>query len=425
MKSPRLDGLPVRVSVLQNLDRWVFVPVCFLLTLVRRLSNWVEPSRSTGPIRNCLFIKFAEQGSTVLAVSAIRHAIARVGRENVYFAAFDENRFILDAMELIPADNVLTVPTNSVLAMCAGTLRLLARTRAIGIDAAVDMEFMARFSAAVAYLSGARLRAGLHGYFREGPYRGNLMTHRVLFNPYLHTSEMFLALVEALERPEDSFPSFDFRPVSELLPEPLFRPSPDEVLELDAMLRPFMASNPDAPLILLNPNASDLLPLRRWPLERYRLLASVLLERYPEIQIALTGLPSEEPASMTLVQQIGSDRCFSLAGKTSLRQLLVLYSRARILVTNDSGPAHFALLTPVRVVTLFGPESPRLFASRSARNSVVYAGIACSPCVNAYNNRQSACSDNLCMQAITVDHVLHEIERAYFDSITRIPSESP
>ena len=113
------------------------------------------------------------------------------------------------------------------------------------------------------------------------------------------------------------------------------------------------------------------------------------------------------------VRRIGSHRCVSFAGKTTLRQLIVLYTLADVLVTNDSGPAHFATLTPVHVVTLFGPETPKLFAARTPRNTVLWAGIACSPCVSAYNNRLSPCRDNRCMQAITVDQVFEAVCRAY------------
>ena len=49
-----------------------------------------------------------------------------------------------------------------------------------------------------------------------------------------------------------------------------------------------------------------------------------------------------------------------------MRELLTLYTLADVLVTNDSGPAHFASLTPVHTVVLFGPETPLLFGSRSA-----------------------------------------------------------
>jgi ADP-heptose:LPS heptosyltransferase len=84
-----------------------------------------------------------------------------------------------------------------------------------------------------------------------------------------------------------------------------------------------------------------------------------------------------------------------------------------VLVTNDSGPAHFATLTPIRVVTLFGPETPALFAAQTPRNTALWAGIICSPCVNAFNNRQSPCRNNLCMQAITVDQVFQATCHAY------------
>jgi ADP-heptose:LPS heptosyltransferase len=93
--------------------------------------------------------------------------------------------------------------------------------------------------------------------------------------------------------------------------------------------------------------------------------------------------------------------------------VLVLYTRSEILVTNDSGPAHFASMTPIRVVTLFGPETPALFSARSPNSTTLWAGIACSPCVNAYNNRQSVCRNNLCMQAITVDDVFEKVTRIY------------
>jgi ADP-heptose:LPS heptosyltransferase len=129
--------------------------------------------------------------------------------------------------------------------------------------------------------------------------------------------------------------------------------------------------------------------------------------------VGFTGAPNEAVAAEQLARQTGSPRCVSFAGKTTLRQLLVLYTQAKVLVTNDSGPAHFATLTPIRVVTLFGPETPALFAARTPRNAVLWAGIVCSPCVNAYNNRQSPCRNNVCMQAITVEHVFDAACRAY------------
>jgi ADP-heptose:LPS heptosyltransferase len=408
--------LPAGILTLQRTDRWVGAPLCAILTLLRKI---FESAGQPGPrqVQRILFVKFAEQGSTVLAYPAIRRAINMVGRENVYFVVFEDNRFILDAMAIIPDGNVITIATKSLFGLATGALRAVLQIRKIGIDAVVDMEFLTRFSAILTFTTGAKSRVGFHTFFGDGPYRGDLMTHRLLYNPHLHTSQMFEAMVEALTRDPAVLPTFDLAP-SANQPFATFQPSLPEVAEINALLKRENPRIGSAPLILLNPNASDLLPLRRWPAPRYVELARRLLERYPELFIGFTGAPAEAALNKQLANEVGSGRVIRLAGKTTLRQLLVLYTRSDILVTNDSGPAHFASMTPIRVVTLFGPETPALFAARSPNATALWAGIACSPCVNAYNNRQSVCRNNLCMQAITVDDVFNEVTRTY-DSLKR------
>src|SRR6266567_1731180 len=411
--------LPVGIHTLQRTDRWVGVPLCVILTTLRRI---FESAASPGPreVRRILFVKFAEQGSTVLAYPAIRRAIDMVGRENVYFVVFQDNRFILDAMNVIPEENVITIATRSLFGLAASALRAVLRVRKIGIDAVVDMEFLTRFSAMLTFTTGAKSRVGFHTFFGDGPYRGDLMTHRLLYNPHLHTSQMFEAMVEALTRDPAMLPTFDFKPPA-IQSFAKFNPALGEVAEVDALLQRENPAVGSAPLILLNPNASDLLRLRRWPPVHYVQLARRLLERYPELFIGFTGAPAEAGPNNQLADEVGSSRVIALAGKTTLRQVLALYTRSEILVTNDSGPAHFASMTPIRVITLFGPETPALFAARSPNATALWAGIACSPCVNAYNNRQSVCRNNLCMQAITVDDVFEKVTCMY-DSLKRTTS---
>src|SRR5437868_5836388 len=249
--------LPVGISTLQHTDRWIGVPLCAILTVFRRIFEAAGPP---GPrrVRRVLFIKFAEQGSTVLAYPAIRRATAMVGRENVYFVVFEDNRFILDVMEIIPEQNVITISTKSPFALANGAFRAVLRARKIDIDAVIDMEFLTRFSAMLTFLTGAKSRVGFHTFFGDGPYRGDLMTHRLLYNPHLHTSQMFEVMVEALTRDPAMLPTFDFRP-SENQPFARFRPSLSEVAEINVLLQRENPRIGSAPLILLNPNASDLL----------------------------------------------------------------------------------------------------------------------------------------------------------------------
>ena len=147
--------LPVGISSLQRTDRWVGEPVCAILTLFRKVfESAVRPG--SRQVERILFVKFAEQGSTVLAYPAILRAVEMVGRENVYFVVFEDNRFILDAMEIIPDGNVITIATSSVFGLATGALRAVLQVRKIGIDAVVDMEFLTRFSAILTFMTGAK-----------------------------------------------------------------------------------------------------------------------------------------------------------------------------------------------------------------------------------------------------------------------------
>jgi len=406
-----LDRFSSNAQILLKIDGSLGVIACFILTIFRRIGDALGSGPGGEKPRNVLFLKLAEQGSTVLAHEAIRQAVERFGARNVYFLLFEENRFILDLLGLVPPENVLTIQTKSPVTMVTSCLSRLVDIRRLGIESCIDMEFFARSTAALAWLTGARVRAGFHGYFGEGPYRGDLLTHRVLYNSHLHTSSTFTSLVMALDGDAEKFPTFPVSPPATVAP-PLFEPAAEERLVIEKMLQGLKSPGHDR-LILLNANASDLLPLRKWNETNYIVLAQRLLEEFDDISIGFTGGPDESAKVEELVRLVGSPRCFCLAGKTTLRQLLIVYGFSEILVTNDSGPAHFATLTTMDVVTLFGPETPLLFGAPTPRNHALWAGIACSPCVNALNNRQTACRDNVCMKMITVDQVFETVCRVH------------
>ena len=392
----------MKASTIRFVDRWLGIPACAVLTLWRRI---VDRRPGTGPIKRILFLKLVEQGATVLAYPALRTAVERVGAENVFFMVLEENRPILDMLEIIPPQNVISVPSGGLFTTVAGMIRGLARVRRERIDSVLDFEFFARSSAVLAYLTGASRRVGYHAYNGDGPWRGDLLTHRLVYNPQVHSLRAMLVLTEALWRDPAGLPALDIDMASFDESIKQFQPSADETAEVRRIMHLSTGGRDPRPLVLLNANASDLIPLRKWEGDRYVELARRLLAEYPELFIGFTGAPSEAPPIEDLVRQVNDPRCFSMAGKTSMRQLLVLDSLADVLVTNDSGPAHFAALTDIEIVTLFGPETPKLWGVLGPRSHVISLGLPCTPCVSAYNNRLSACRNNLCMQGITVDRV--------------------
>jgi ADP-heptose:LPS heptosyltransferase len=401
----------MKVKSMRLLDRWVGSPISAVLTGVRKILD-LRQSEPAGPPQRILIVKLVEQGATVVAEPALRRAVEMVGRDNVFVAVFEQNRFILDILDVIPRENVITIRSTGLFVCGMDSLRAIRRMRRERIDAAVDFEFFSRFSGALTYLSGARHRVGLHSFAGEAGYRGDLMTHRVGYNYTLHASQTYQALVETLTLPPEQLPTLNFELKTDS-PQATFRPNADEEKEVVSILQKVLGKKSVPPLILLNANSSDLLPIRRWPLERYVELAQRLLRQYPDASIAFTGAPDEREAAERLTAQVNSDRCVSIAGLTTLQQLLIVYCLAEMMVTNDSGPAHYAAMTPIDVVTLFGPETPAAFGSKSPRSHILWAAPPCSPCVNAFNQRVTTCTNNLCMQLISVDEVFETFCRVY------------
>lgn len=390
----------MNVDTMRRIDRQAGVPLCALATVLVWLAGALR-RRAARPLRRILFVELSEMGTTVLAQPAMRRAREKLGAE-VFFVIFARNVGSLELTGEFPPANVFTIRDTSLFHLAFDTLRFLSWTRRTGIDTVIDLELFSRFTALLTGFSGADRRVGFHRFHQEGLYRGEMLTHRVAYNPHIHIASNLIALVEALALPRQ-VPYAKVR-IEDTL-DVAITPASDAARA--ALLARIRAAAPFDParqrLVLVNPNASEMLPHRRWMGERYAALIRRVVAAHDEVLVAVTGAPSERAEAEALVQAAGP-RCISLAGKTRLAELPALYAHASLMVSNDSGPAHFAAASGLRTVVLFGPETPRLYQPLGPSRAI-YAGLACSPCVSAHNHRKTACTDNVCMQAISVDDV--------------------
>jgi ADP-heptose:LPS heptosyltransferase len=372
------------------------------------------PEPPHAPPEKILFLKLEEQGALVLANAAVQRAATLVGRSNVYFCVFAENRALLEELSLVPNSNIFTIRTQHPIQIAADTLLALVRIRRTCIDTVVDLEFFARGSAILAFLTGARNRVGLHSFNSETSYRGNLHTHRVASNPYLHTAMAYDVLVRALTVAPEQVPLLK-EPLPDVeLPAPVFKPSTAGLAAARARGR---IIDQTGPLIIIHPNCIDALRVRSWPPERYAALCRRALDAHPDARIILTGLESERTQIEGLVESVGNQQVTSLAGELSIHEFLCLLTLADVLITNDSGPAHFAALTPVHQVVIYGPETPAVFGPLGPRKRVLYRQFACSPCLTIHNYRNSPCRDNRCVQDISVEEVAAAVEECLTERV--------
>jgi len=105
-------------------------------------------------------------------------------------------------------------------------------------------------------------------------------------------------------------------------------------------------------------------------------------------------------------------RIFNLAGRLDIGMLTVLLEKARLFITNDSGPLHIAVSIGTPTVSLFGPEIPERYGPIGKKHGILYSRVYCSPCLNAYNQKIAMCrGENICMRAISVEDVFAEVSK--------------
>lgn len=401
----------MKVDTIRRLDRFVGVPLCWLFSTLGHASHWICGIKPLPRPRKVLIIKLSEMGSTVLAYPALMDLKKRVPDAELFFLVFENNAAIVNHLTVIRDSNIITVDMGAPARLITTGLAALWRLWRERIDTTIDMDFFSRMTALIAFAVCRGNRVGFHRYAGEGLYRGNLLTHRLIFSPYVHTSVAFMALVRTLFENSEAEPHYRNRIDPADLTLYKHAPLPQDLRSVQEKLQAAGIPISDRPdIILINPNSSDIFPLRKWPLDYFAQLTGKLLELWPACWLVITGVTSEQQDARYILERVRSPRCIDFTGKTNFPELLALYSLASLMVTNDSGPAHFASLAQLPTIVLFGPETPQLYSPLGLSHRDVYANFACSPCVSVFNGKKSLCTDNRCLQAIDSNAVLKLVQ---------------
>jgi ADP-heptose:LPS heptosyltransferase len=406
----------MKLQTMRAVDYWIGVPLCFLGTLLVRLLG--TPKGPEKPQR-ILFVELSEMGSTIIANPALEKAKRELGAE-IFFLIFERNIDCLHLLPTVPESNIVTIRETSLFALAADTLRFLRWVRKAKIDTVVDMELFSRYSGLLTGLSGARRRVGFHRFHAEGLYRGEMLTHRVNYNGHIHMAKNFVCMINALLAPAPEVPYSKTFVSDEEIRVPLQPVTEDDKGFIRGLIRQVYPDyRPDFHrVILINPNSSELLPQRRWERENYNTLASLIVNEWDDVLVLITGSKAEREEAQRMQDKVNHPRFRSFAGMHKLKAITALYNVAEVLVSNDSGPAHFSAIAPIRSIVLFGPETPKLYGSLG-NSEAIWAALSCSPCVTAANQKNSACNDAVCMKLITPERVLVSVRSALNGTASR------
>ncbi|SMP59218.1 lipopolysaccharide heptosyltransferase II [Noviherbaspirillum suwonense] len=157
------------------------------------------------------------------------------------------------------------------------------------------------------------------------------------------------------------------------------------------------------PLLVFAPGA-EFGSAKRWPAVHFAELANTVLEKLPDMQIALLGSGKDRPVCDEIVAL--APAVHNLAGSTSLDQAIALIAASRAVVSNDSGLLHIASALNRAIVALYGPTDPAHAPPFSDVAQSLWLHLECSPC----RKRECPLGHHNCMRQMSADMVWQPLQ---------------
>ena len=255
-------------------------------------------------------------------------------------------------------------------------------------DCAIDLQGLFK-SAAICRGSGARKIFGFAGAREMAPL---MYTDRIDTGDYfsfdkhvvLHNMRLANAAANALSgKKEDVSDDKVLASQSNFLLPSIKDESIQKIEQLFAAQQPSQTNQTveHAPLVVLIPGTTWVTKL--WPLPSWAALAEKFAAH--GYRIALIGGKAEVDANKGLVSAIKQHaqtvNLIDLTGKTSLEDLMALFSRSRLVVGGDTGPLHIAAaMSGPAILGIYGSTPIGRNGPFGAHCRTVSTALECQPC---------------------------------------------
>ncbi len=381
------------VSTMRWIDRFVGIPLCVIAGLWWRTASALRGAGADERSPVIVVIKMFGLGSILLSFPFLTELRRISPGARIVFVTFASNAAMLERLPFHV--DVVTIRASSFTAFSADAILTLRHLRRLRPRAVFDLEFFSKFSTLLSTLTGAPKR---HGYDLAARWRRLNVTERVPYRDNLHMTEIFLSQLPSGTTVPES--------VSVEMRKPTDR-------ERQSLLRTLAGDGLDQRRIVgVNINAGTTSLDRRWPADRFAETLLTYLGRNPETAVVLTGDATERRYVQDFLDAHPglTGRAWNFAGRISLGEFTALVERMEWLLSNDSAPMHIAAALGTPVIALFGPESPVMYGP-PGKATILYAGLACSPCLSVYRAKQFRCPYNaLCMRSIPTTDVLRALQ---------------
>ncbi|MFP4082801.1 MAG: glycosyltransferase family 9 protein [Candidatus Aminicenantes bacterium] len=390
----------MKFTWMRRLDFYAGFLPCHILALYHRIRGRNQRKALPENINRVLLVKFLGFGSILMTTPLMAELKKNYPQAEIHFLTFSDNFSLCESISLM--DRVFCVEKKSLPRFAVSLVKTLYQLRRQDYDLLFNLEFFSNFSLLVSSLARPRTAFCFGG---RHEYRKVLCQRIISYENQAHIVEKFCNFLKFL----DVRFSPDTKNLVGLEEDADARSSVLALLaELEVMPeRDF--------LVVVNINAGEMSSIRKWPLEYYQQVISFLLQK-ERVKIILIGGKEDVNYVSSLAGMFPSqeNKIINLAGRMSLKELISLMKASRLYLGNDSGPLHLAEACGLPNVGFFGPESPRIYGHSGRRNHTFYLNLPCSPCLNVYTNKDTRCTDNICLKWIKPQQVIKVLEEKYF-----------
>ena len=160
---------------------------------------------------------------------------------------------------------------------------------------------------------------------------------------------------------------------------------------------------PDDMIVGLNPGARYG-SSKCWPPEHFARLAEMIMERWDCKILLFTG-PGERDLGRRILDLSRAD-IINTGPDVDLKVLKPFIQRCHLLITNDTGPRHYAVAFDVPVVVIMGPTDPRYTDANLEKTVVLRRDLICAPC-----HHKECAMHHECMAEIKPEEVMQSAEQ--------------
>ncbi len=397
-------------NTVRFVDRYIGSLALFILTLLHAL----RPRKKGKSIRNILVIELVEMGASIMAYSSLRYIKQQIPDANIFVLCTQNTKEPWVLLDLIPKENVFALDNRSFATLLPSIFKQRRELSKKNIDLVIDYELFTRISAIISFLTKTRVRAGFYGYTMGGLYRGNFLDVKCYFNQNMHIAKNLLALTKSALAQNPQYYNWN-APIPN---KEIVVPAYTSEMSAAERVRQKLGRDANKPLILVAPTVGKMLPMRDYPKGHYIHVIQKLLVLYPKHVILLVGTNEHRAVAKDIAGNIGSDRCHDFTGLTAnVQELLELFFMAELLITNDSGNPHFASMTGLKTLALYGPETPFMYGPLG-KAVCLFDFFHTSPSITTYNHKNPPSADNESLSRIEPDRVVHMAQRILADDVT-------